>query len=315
MKKTILLGLLCLMASAAMAQDINKIVIPKKPAPAKTQPATPKPANTQKETTKPAKTKAEQVYVDLGLPSGTKWKTENIPGYYTYDEAQAKYGNQLPSTKQWEELMYYCQWTWTGNGFKVHAPNGNSIILPSTSYREEDGSMGHDKTRGYYRATDFWYLVFDKEGPALSGSYDMGFTIRPVQNATVQDTYVDLGLPSGTKWKKTNEAAFYYYDEAVSEFGKRLPTEKQWEELKSHCKWSWNGSGYTIVGPNGNSIILPAAGSIDDNSIDFVGEDGDYWSSTAYSPETSTKISFSSSHIDIYACGTNFNLSVRLVQN
>ena len=28
--------------------------------------------------------------------------------------------------------------------------------------------------------------------------------------------YVDLGLPSGTKWKSDNESGFYDYDEAIS---------------------------------------------------------------------------------------------------
>ena len=42
--------------------------------------------------------------------------------------------------------------------------------------------------------------------------------------------YVDLGLPSGTKWKSTNEIGgnngFYTYDEAISAFGDKLPTKE-----------------------------------------------------------------------------------------
>ena len=79
--------------------------------------------------------------------------------------------------------------------------------------------------------------------------------------------YVDLGLPSGTKWKATNEknAAdaeydFFTYDEAVSQFGDRLPTKDQCEELSAECQWSWTGNGYKVTGPNGNFITLPAAG-------------------------------------------------------
>lgn len=70
--------------------------------------------------------------------------------------------------------------------------------------------------------------------------------------------YVDLGLPSSTKWKACNENKEYKYDSAVNKFGDNLPTQEQWKELKDYCKWEWNGCGYKITGPNGNSIVLPA---------------------------------------------------------
>ncbi len=35
-------------------------------------------------------------YIDLGLPSGTLWATENEEGYFTFDEAVEKYGDSLP---------------------------------------------------------------------------------------------------------------------------------------------------------------------------------------------------------------------------
>ncbi|MBQ3982262.1 MAG: hypothetical protein II633_00665, partial [Bacteroidales bacterium] len=83
-----------------------------------------------------------------------------------------------------------------------------------------------------------------------------------VSSSSVDDStgYTDLGLPSGTIWKNFNATGFYTYDEAVSQFGNRLPTKQQWEELKAECQWSWNGSGYKVTGPNGNSIVLPASG-------------------------------------------------------
>lgn len=101
-------------------------------------------------------------------------------------------------------------------------------------------------------------------------------------------SYVDLGLPSGTKWKSENEANaadaeydFFTYDEAVSQFGNRLPTKEQCDELKAECKWTWTGSGYKVTGPNGNFITLPAAGFRDcGGGVYFVGSYGYYWSST-----------------------------------
>ena len=63
------------------------------------------------------------------------------------------------------------------------------------------------------------------------------------------EEYVDLGLPSGTKWKNENEVNtadavydFYTYDEAVAAFGNALPTKEQFQELKDSCRWSWMGT-------------------------------------------------------------------------
>ena len=70
--------------------------------------------------------------------------------------------------------------------------------------------------------------------------------------------YVDLGLPSGTLWKKENEKGFYEIGKTM----KNLPSENQWRELLDKCDWSrsWLSGGFKIVGPNGASIFLPASG-------------------------------------------------------
>ncbi|MDD6581059.1 MAG: hypothetical protein PUF10_00080 [Bacteroidales bacterium] len=94
--------------------------------------------------------------------------------------------------------------------------------------------------------------------------------------------YVDLGLPSGTMWKNKNEEGGFYTDsEAVSKFGNKLPTKVQFEELVKSCTWSSTGSGYKVTGPNGQSIVLPAAGHLECNDqVYYVGWYGQYWSST-----------------------------------
>lgn len=64
----------------------------------------------------------------------------------------------------------------------------------------------------------------------------------------------------------------------------RMPTNAENEELCKKCKWTWtskNGhNGYTVTGPNGNSIFLPAAGWRNGAETYCVGKRGDYWSST-----------------------------------
>ena len=101
--------------------------------------------------------------------------------------------------------------------------------------------------------------------------------------------YVDLGLPSGTCWKAENEenAAdagydFYTFDEAYDLFYKdhHLPNANQCRELISECEWTWDKKGYRVVGPNGNSIFVPAAGKREcEGEVNGIGNEGFYWSS------------------------------------
>ena len=128
--------------------------------------------------------------------------------------------------------------------------------------------------------------------------------------------YVDLGLPSGTLWKDKNENGFYDYDAAVRSFGSNLPTKEQLEELKNSCSWTWTGSGYKVVGPSGESIVLPAAGYRDYRERVYeVGSVGYYRSSTPDSSDYAWRLAFNSGEVYMgyyYRCS---GLSVRLVKN
>lgn len=69
----------------------------------------------------------------------------------------------------------------------------------------------------------------------------------------------------------------------------RMPTAKEAQELYDYCKWTWttqNGiPGYKVMGINGNSIFLPAVGSIGwDKSYDL-GEEGVFWTSSLSGPD------------------------------
>lgn len=134
--------------------------------------------------------------------------------------------------------------------------------------------------------------------------------------------YVDLGLPSGTKWKVDNETNpndeynFYTYDEALESFVDKLPTKEQFEELKDCCQWSWNGGGYRVKGRNGNSITLPAAGRRKcDWEVSNVGSLGGYWSSTSNGSDNAWALGFNSDEINVANNGRCYGRSVRLVKD
>ena len=145
--------------------------------------------------------------------------------------------------------------------------------------------------------------------------------------------YVDLGLPSGTKWAICNIGATsvedfgnYYawgeintkdtytpsnsvtygsfdlpyellgnipqydisgytqYDAATANWGGNweMPTGDELTELEDNCTWiltTRNGiEGFCVIGPNGNRIFLPNAGSYGEEFDDY---GGGYWGSTS----------------------------------
>lgn len=125
--------------------------------------------------------------VDLGLPSGTLWKSENEEEPATFEEAKKKYGSSLPSKDQWQELKDECNWTWVDPGewvpdedgtywhegdmpyYLVTGKNGNSIKLIAEGYVDvEDhlcvGCGGIGGIAGYYYTSspgtnkEFYYM-------------------------------------------------------------------------------------------------------------------------------------------------------------
>ncbi len=67
----------------------------------------------------------------------------------------------------------------------------------------------------------------------------------------------------------------------------RMPTDAEWAELRSECRWryqiinsSLNKYGYEVIGPNGNSIFLPAAGFRYSTYLNTDPDYSYYWSSS-----------------------------------
>lgn len=128
--------------------------------------------------------------------------------------------------------------------------------------------------------------------------------------------YVDLGLPSGTKWKTHNEPGFYTFNEALANYSNSLPTYDQWGELYGMCDWVWLGTAYKVVGPNGNFIKLPASGARDiHGKVNSVGLAGSYWSSKRENSQEAHCLGFGSETILMFTSFYNIGYSVRLVQN
>ena len=91
----------------------------------------------------------------------------------------------------------------------------------------------------------------------------------------------------------------------------RMPTNEEQKELLDYCSWkktTLNGiKGYRVTGPNGNIIFLPAAGGMDDASLNFRGHSGHYWSSTL------TVTSFHANNLNFNSNDYNWYFSERFI--
>lgn len=123
------------------------------------------------------KKKRAQVFVDLGLPSGTLWRDINEEaGLMTYEDAVATYGKQLPSKKQYTELLEKYTWKKLKNGgYKVVGPNGNYIVFPYDGFINCTGEQrGVNEFGDYWTSSakegteEAWRIVFsDKKEPSI----------------------------------------------------------------------------------------------------------------------------------------------------
>ena len=100
----------------------------------------------------------------------------------------------------------------------------------------------------------------------------------------------------------------------------RMPTKSEQDELRNNCTWTWttqNGvKGYKVIGPNGNSIFLPAAGYMRWGSLNAAGSYGFFWSSSLSidDPSSAYDVGFYSANGGWnFSRGRNFGHSVRPV--
>lgn len=139
-------------------------------------------------------------YIDLGLPSGRLWATENasiddntIDGktYFNFNEAVKTFGNMLPSEKAWKELFNQCsrKWNKRRKGWVLTGPNGKTLFLPA------DGFLYWiDGISGYY-----WSSTRSSRKYARS-VYFSDFDVHPLYNSHRLDRYsVRLCKPAGAQ--------------------------------------------------------------------------------------------------------------------
>lgn len=196
-------------------------------------------------------------YVDLGLPSGLKWATCNVGAnkpedygkYYAWGETSA-YG-EAPSA-------YPADYTKTPNS--TYTGQGTKTVYDDAHYKYM--TNGFSSWTGYSKYT---FADNFKSGCWYSGDTFIG------DNKKVLDLEDDAAHVNwGGDW--------------------RMPTKEEYDELLTCCTWTWeakNGvNGYTVVGPNGNSLFFSAAGYWHGSDLGNVCSSGSYWASSLGSEES-----------------------------
>lgn len=112
------------------------------------------------------------------------------------------------------------------------------------------------------------------------------------------------------------------YDAATAIWGEEwcIPTLEECEELVRECEWQWveeNGvNGYKVIGPNGDSIFLPAAGYRTGSLLSNVRQFGGYWSSTSNKgfDYCAYNFDFDNDNIDVFLSLRDYGQSIRPVK-
>lgn len=153
----------------------------------------------KEEVTKSIKTTALQnnlQFIDLGLPSGKLWATQNVKDengnetYLTFDKAVEIYRKNLPSKEDWKELFdnCSCKWNKKEKGFDVTGPNGNSIFLPAAGFCggcvKNVGTTGHYWSSSVNDEKDAYNVHFYSSylDPQNNSNRYFGFSVRLCKN-------------------------------------------------------------------------------------------------------------------------------------
>lgn len=187
-----------------------------------------------------AELKTKSSYSDTNYKYGSA-DLGDISGNPQYDIAAAEWGGEwrMPTKEEFAELMKFCSRDYVqlegrwGRMVKSYQ-NGKSIFLPATGYKEGAETVNASGCGNYWSSTpeNTWSASYSYGAAmdALGGHLRYnGLAVRPVLSKashlkvpasgnTNGHDWVDLGLPSGTKWATVNVGAehpdqngLYYY--------------------------------------------------------------------------------------------------------
>ena len=252
-------------------------------------------------------------WVDLGLPSGTKWATMNLGAtspegygnYYAWGETTTKSSYTLDNYKWYDNVnkMYtkYIIETQPGTGAKGNyyiAGEGVEGSGFACDFKWDPAGcplVNGTITFPNLPAGEYQFKITDGTWNYSWGSDCLANKDDFFDQMSWSNVAFTLSSESDVTISFDGESIFVFVsnitllasdDAANANWGGdwRMPTNEEIDELVDNCTWTWisqNGvNGYKVSSKvNGNSIFLPAAGCSTD-SVYFTGNGGYYWCSS-----------------------------------
>lgn len=143
----------------------------------------------------------KQEFIDLGLPSGNLWATENEvaengqPLYAAFDEAVEQFGENLPTQDDWQELIDNVPHLWDKerNGLLFVARNGKELFLPamgirygSTIYHVRNGGNYWSATAYDFYGAEHLRFGFEEVYASTSSCRHYGLSVRLIKKGGKQ---------------------------------------------------------------------------------------------------------------------------------
>ena len=212
----------------------------------------------------------------LFVPKGTKAKYESTSAWNMFQKIE-----EMEDTKKKGDV--------NGDGAVDVADIGTIIDVMAKGIYDPDVDVNGDKT---VDVADIAIIIDIMAGKDVDTPEEQSYTVCPDDH---HPHWIDLGLPSGTKWACCNVGAskpeeygdYYTFDEAQAY---NPPSFDQVKELLENTTHEWTTQdgvkGRKFTGSNGGSVFLPAAGFILNNELTTVGTDGYYWTSTPYEQDS-----------------------------
>ena len=186
------------------------------------------------------------------------------------------------------------------------------VVFLSGNTDKNESYNGHDYVDLGLPSGTLWATCnVGANSPEEYGDYFSWGETFVKENYTDDDTSKYTGRNNLTTLEASDDAATFNWGSCW-----RMPTQAEMQELYDNCTREWtvqNGVyGGKFIGPNGNSIFLPAAGNRKYRDFCNVGSEGIYWSSSLDSVGA-WRLFFNSDFFEVYYSSLYCGLSVRPV--